>query len=244
MGLVGAHHRDPGADHEPVEGLLDGGQVAVVVEVVGLHVGDDRDLGVELGEGAVALVGLDDEQVAPTPHRTGADLVDVAAHDERRRQPRLDQHQGQHRRRGGLAVGARDRERAAHAGDGGQHLGPAQHRDAALAGGGDLGVALRDGRRHRHHVGPLDVGRLVADRHRDALGPEAVEARRRLHVGPRHAVAHRGEHRRDGAHAGPADADRRGRAAAARRGRAWSSAQAPATSSTSAATRSAASRRA
>ena len=88
---------------------------------------------------------------------------------------------------------------------------------------------------------------VVADVDVDALGPEPLEPGRLLQVGARDPVAHRREHRRDGAHAGAADADdvdrhrlRRGRCAMAQpvpsAGRA--------TASTRAATRSAASGRA
>ena len=125
---------------------------AVELEVVGLDVGDDGGVAGQLEEGAVALVGLDHEQVALVPDRAGADLVDVAADDERRAQPGLDQHEGQHRRGRRLAVGAGHRDAAAGGGDGGQGLGPAQHRDAALVGGHDLGVAGRDGGRDGDRV--------------------------------------------------------------------------------------------
>ena len=71
VGLVGAHDaRAGGLGEELVERLDDGGEVAVAVEVVGFDVGDHHQLGGELDEGAVALVGLDDEPRAPRPTPT------------------------------------------------------------------------------------------------------------------------------------------------------------------------------
>ena len=207
--IVDAHH--PGArrlGQEPDEGRLQRLEPAVELEVVGLDVGHDGGVAGQLEERAVALVGLDHQQVALVPDRPGADLVDVAADDERRPQPGLDQHEGQHRRGRGLAVGAGHRHAAAGGGDGGQGLGPAQHGDLPLLGGHDLGVAGRDGGRDgdRVEVG-RQVGRVVAHGHRDAQGPQPLEAGRLLEVAARHLVAHGGEHGGDGAHAGPADAD-------------------------------------
>ncbi len=49
---------------EVAEGLLDRVEVAVVVEVLGVDVGDHGDGGAQAQEGAVALVGLDHDPVA------------------------------------------------------------------------------------------------------------------------------------------------------------------------------------
>ena len=54
---------------EPLEAVDQRREVTVVVEVVGLDVGDDRVFGVELEERAVALVGLDDEPLAVVPRQ-------------------------------------------------------------------------------------------------------------------------------------------------------------------------------
>ena len=51
------------------EGLLEGLARAVVVEVVGVDVRDERDRGVVEQERAVGLVGLDDEQLAVAARR-------------------------------------------------------------------------------------------------------------------------------------------------------------------------------
>ena len=107
---------------------------AVVVEVVGLHVGDDRDLGGVDEEGGVGLVGLGDEDLAaalvpvrPRPHQ-------LAAQRERGVEAGLLQQHGEHRRRRGLAVGPGHRDRAVPEQQRLQRLGPVQHGGAALAG--------------------------------------------------------------------------------------------------------------
>jgi hypothetical protein len=82
--------------------------VAVVVEVVGLDVGDDRGVRAVGQERAVALVGLDDEQVAAAVVGVAGRLVEVAADGERRVDAAVLRRDGEHRGRRGLAVGAGD----------------------------------------------------------------------------------------------------------------------------------------
>ena len=69
-----------------------------MVEVLGVHGGDDGDRGRELQERAVGLVGLGDEELALTEPRVGAEPVHAAADDHggieagaaRARRPRSD----------------------------------------------------------------------------------------------------------------------------------------------------------
>ena len=51
------------------ERLLDRVEAAIMVEMLGIDVGDDRDRAVEPQEAAVALVGLDHHPVADAPSR-------------------------------------------------------------------------------------------------------------------------------------------------------------------------------
>ncbi len=69
---------------------------AVVVEVIGVDVRDERDRGVVEQEGAVGLVGLDDEQVAGAPVRADAERLDDPAVDEARILLELDQRGDDH----------------------------------------------------------------------------------------------------------------------------------------------------
>ena len=132
----------------------------------------------QLEVGAVALVGLDDEPLPARPLRAGADVGDVAADDEARPQARLGEDQHQHRRRGRLAVGAGDRERAGLGADRGEHPRAAQRRDAASARLVELDVLLGDRGAERHRVAPVDQRARVADVHVDTGDAEAVEDRR------------------------------------------------------------------
>ena len=128
---------------------------AVVVEVVGLDVGDDRGFGRELEERAVALVGLDDEPLAVVVRGVRADLVEVAADEEAR---------AASPRRAGSSASIDDvvvlpwlpataipRRVATSARE---HLGAPEHRDAALAGRASTsGLRRRDRGRHDDRVG-------------------------------------------------------------------------------------------
>ena len=66
------------------KGVLDRVEGLEMVEVLGIDVGDDRDVGGQLEERAVALVGLDHHPVAGAEPRVGAIGVDDAAVDHGR----------------------------------------------------------------------------------------------------------------------------------------------------------------
>src|SRR5207302_9196504 len=84
-GVVGAGQAGPGGPgQEAGAGRLEGGHVAVVVEVVGLDVGQNHGLGGDLDERAVAPVGLDHQPFAVVVGGVAADLVGFAADEERR----------------------------------------------------------------------------------------------------------------------------------------------------------------
>jgi hypothetical protein len=76
--------------------------------VVGVDVGDDASTGIQVQEGRVALVGLDDDVVARAQAGVGARAVQPAADDEGRVDAGLGQHAGHQRGGGGLAVRAGD----------------------------------------------------------------------------------------------------------------------------------------
>ena len=112
-GVVGADDEEP-VGRDPVDEGVEGGAVglggAVVVEVVGLDVGDQCGVRRVDEEGPVALVGLGDEQLAAAVVGVGAGLVEVAADGEGRVGAAVLEGDGQQRGRGGLAVGAGDRD--------------------------------------------------------------------------------------------------------------------------------------
>ena len=140
-----------------LEPCLQRGEIAVIVEMLGVDVGDDRDRRRQLGEGAVALVGLDHHPVACAEPRVGAVGVDDPAVDHGRVELRGFEQRADHRGRRGLAVGAGDRDRPFEAHQLAQHLGAAHHRHAAGAGGDDLGVVGLDRRRDDDDLGGAEV---------------------------------------------------------------------------------------
>ena len=120
-------------------------------------------------------------------------------------------------------MGTGDCDRAPGAGDGGEHLGPAQNGHTALRRRAQLLVAAGDRGRDRHRVDAVDVRRVVADVHLDTEAAQPLEVGGGLEIAARHDVAHAREHPGDGAHAcapDPHDVDaaRRGEVERARAG--------------------------
>ena len=64
------------------EGALDRVEIAIVIEMLGIDVGDHRERTVEAQEAAVALIGLDHHPVARAQARVRAIAVDDAAVDD------------------------------------------------------------------------------------------------------------------------------------------------------------------
>ena len=190
-GIVDADQPEPvDGVEEPVERTVQPLRRAVPVQVVGLDARDGRGLRRQLQEGAVALVGLDDQPLALPPHGPAADLVDVATDDERRAEPGLAQDEAQHRGGGRLAVRPGDGEGSPEPADGRQDVGPGTHRDAGPARRGDLHVVVPHGAGTRHEIGsgaPRHAGaqyRRIGDvfgamphGHAQPAGAEALEGR-------------------------------------------------------------------
>ena len=128
------------------KGLLDRVEGLEVVEVLGIDVGDDRDVGRQLEEGAVAFVGLDHHPVAGAEPRIGPVGVDDAAVDDRRIKPGGVEQRRHQRRRCRLAMRAGDRHALLEPHQLGEHFGPPHHGNAARARRDDLGIVALDGR--------------------------------------------------------------------------------------------------
>ena len=195
--------------HELAEGLLDVLQGAVVVEVVSLDVGNHHDVGVEIEEGAVGLVGLADEIASPAVAAVGAVLLDDAADEEGGVHAQVVEHAGDHRGRRGLAVRAGNGDRDRIKGEVREHLRSGPDGDAQLSRSDDLGVGLGDGRGGHDDVGGniVDGGRLVAQVNLDAGLLEVAGVARLLEVGAAHLAASLVKDKGDAAHAGAADTD-------------------------------------
>ena len=132
--MIGAHHREAVERHvldEGAERVLHRVEGLEVIEMLGIDIGDDGDVGRQLQEGAVGFVGLHHHPVAGAEPRVGAVGVDDAAVDHGRIEvagveQRRDQRGGR-----GLAVGAGDGDAAFQPHQFGQHLGAAHHRQRA-----------------------------------------------------------------------------------------------------------------
>ena len=165
-----------GPVQEAVEGLDELVEAAVVVEVVGLHVGDDGDLGVEREERAVALVGLD----APATRRVShTALVPISLTSPPMR--KLGRSPASTRMSASIDVvvvlpwvpdTATHRRHAAMAASASARL---QHHAGPGAGPRDLGVGVGDGGRDRHQLGAAHVGGVVADVHLHPAGGQSLE---------------------------------------------------------------------
>lgn len=155
---------------EVSEGGLKGLEVAVVIEVFGIDVGDHRHGRTQLQESAVALVGLDDDPFALADFGVGAVSVDDPAVDHGRIEPSGVEKGGDQGRRRGLAVGPphRDGEQQAH--QFGQHLGAPHQGDPGCARRRHLGVLRPDGAGIDDGGGAHDVIRVVTDEHLCAQG--------------------------------------------------------------------------
>ena len=171
--------------------------------MIGLHVRHDRHLGVVDDEGAVTLVGLDDEDVVAAVVGVRAVLGELATDGEGRVEAAPLQRDGQQRGRRRLAVGAGDGDRPPVAHERGQPLGPVQHGDAALAGGDELDVVVADRGAHDDRVGALLVGLVEAHPDRCPFGLERPQHGHVLGVAAGHGDAARQHDACDARHAGP-----------------------------------------
>ena len=175
--------------------------------MIELDVGEHRDLGLEVQERAVGLVGLDHHPVAAAPH--GVRLLAAAGQRQLRthgvsdrlaaRRQRVRDHRGRRR----LAVRARDGDHAAHRHGLGEQLpavvDPGRRDDLGQRGG------------NRRGDDQLGTGRgvrgVVADLRRDAGRAQLVEVRGLGRVAAAHLGAQRLRDQGEPAHAGAADAD-------------------------------------
>ena len=176
--MIGAHHHEAVERHvlhEGDEGVLHGLEGLEVIEMLGVDIGDDGDVGRQLEEGAVGFVGLHHHPVAGPEPRIGAVGVDDAAVDHRRVEAGAVEQRRDHRGGRGLAVGAGDGDAALQPHQFGQHLGAPHHRQALGARGDQLRIVRLDGGGDDDDVGAVDVAGLVADGDLDALVAQPLD---------------------------------------------------------------------
>ena len=156
-----------------------------MVVVIELGVEHDRGLRPQARQRAVRLVGLGDHEPSPADAGVGAELRHVAADQERRLLAALGEHVRDQRGRARLAVSPRDADAVARRHDVGQHVGAVAHPQAPAARSYELGLVLGDGARDDHLHVAVQVRRIVAHAHVDALGAQLLDRRRRSDRIPR-----------------------------------------------------------
>ena len=207
-GMIDAHHRKAVERHvldEIAERVLDRVERLEVVEMLGVDIGDDDDVGRQLQEGAVAFVGLHHHPVAGAEPRIGAIGIDDAAVDDGRIE--IAEQRCHHRGRRGLAMGAGNRDAAFQPHQFGQHFGAAHHRNALGARRHQFRIVALDRGRDHDDVGAVDILGLVADRNLDALLAQPRDVAAFGRVRALHGIAEIAQHLGDAAHADAADPD-------------------------------------
>ncbi len=209
--VVDAQHRqavERQALQELGERRLHAGEVvAVVLQMIGINVGDDRHQRVQAQEAAIAFVGLGHQPLATTQLGVGAGGQQLATNHERRVQAAFAQYRSGEAGGGGLAMRTGHGDAAAEAHQLGQHRRTRHDRNALAARFHQFRVVFADGTGDHHAVGAQHVGRGVAAH--DAR-TQAGQAAGRHVVGvvrAGHFIAQRQHHFGDTAHAGAADAD-------------------------------------
>ena len=209
-GVIGAHHRKAVEGYvldEAAECVLHGLECAEVVEMLGVDVGDDGDVGGQLEKRAVRFVRLDHHPVAGAEPRIGAVGIDDAAVDHGGVEAAGVEQRGNERGRRRLSVRSGDSDAAFQPHEFREHFGAPHDRQALGARGDKLGIVALDRGGNDHHVGAVDIFSLVPDRDFHALVAQSLDVGAIGDVGTGHAVAEIGQDFGNAAHANAADAD-------------------------------------
>ena len=215
FGMVGAQHREAIERQvldEGVETLPQRFHRAVVIHVFGIDVGDDADGRAQLGEGAVALIGLHHHPLALPEFRVRGIGVDDAAIDHCGVEAHAVEQRRHHRCRRRLAMRTGDRDRPFQPDQLGQHVGPAHHRNGPRPRRIDFRIAALDRGRDHQRADAFDVLGLVADHDLGAALGQPIRVRARLHIGAGNLIAKVDHHLGDARHADAANADKMHRA--------------------------------
>ena len=177
---------------EFAEGFLHVLQVSVNVQVVGVHGSDDCDVGMELQERTVELVGLCHDGGVVAHQKIGAVVLGNAAQECGASVARFGKNVGDERGCGGLAVGAGYCKAGLVAGYFAQRTGALDYFVSVGKHELHLRKLGRHGGRVNHQRGRLvggDARRIVLVVDSDALGLEARGERRGSAVVARYLVA-------------------------------------------------------
>ena len=189
------------------ETVLDLVEAAIMIEMLGIDIGDHRDRAVKPQEAAVAFVCLDDHPLTVAEAGVGTILVDDAAVDHSRVDTAGIEHRRDHRGRRRLPVGASDRNRRFQPHQLGQHFGPAYQRNPAGQRRFDFRIAALDGGRRDHHRCALNILRTMADFHVNALRAQTFDDIALGNIAALHLITEIVHNLGDAGHADAADAD-------------------------------------
>ena len=212
MRVLAAHDDGAVFSHEPHElgerglDLLD---ARIMIEMVGLDVGHDDDIRVEIEKRAVGLVSLGDEILARAVLAVGVVALDDTPDQEARVEAHAIEHRGAHGGRRGLAMRAGDGDGRVAVTERGEHLRAGPHGDAQLPCANEFGIRIgnRGGHDDDVRLDLVDRGGLMPDMHLDAGSRELADIARGLEVGAGDGIAAFMKHEGDAAHAGTADTD-------------------------------------
>ena len=208
--VVGAHNAGAIEGHairKVGERLTQSLDIAEVIQMLAVDVGDHRDRRRQAQERAVALVGFGHQELAMAELGIGADAVQPPADHDGRIETAARQYRADHRSGGGLAVRTADRDAVLHAHQFGQHVGARNHRHAGGTRGLQFGVLLAHRGRVHHQLRIRDVGGVVTDHHAAAEPHQPVGGLARAQIAARDLIAEIDQHLGDPGHSGAADAD-------------------------------------
>ena len=208
--VIDAQHRETvkrNAADKGLESLMQGGDIAIEIKMLGIDVGDHRRRRRQPGKGAVTLIGLDDHPIAGAEPGVGTVGVDDAAIDYRRIEPAGFQEGADHRGRRRLTMRAGDRDRPFQPHQFGQHLGAPHHRHAPRPRRDDFGIIGLDRRGHDDDLGGIEIFRAMADRDANAEFSEPLCIGALGEIAALHLVTEIVQDLGDAAHADAADPD-------------------------------------
>ena len=209
FGMVGAQHGEAIERQvldKRVEAFAQRFHRAVVIHVLGIDVGHDRDRRAQLGERAVALVRLHHHPLTLPEFGVRGIGVDDAAVDHGGVEADAVQQRRHHGCRRRLAVRARNGDGPFQADELRQHVRPAHHGNGARPRRIHFRVAALDRGRDHQRTNAFDILGLVPNHDLGAALGQAIRVRARLHVRAGNLIAKVDHHLGDARHANAANA--------------------------------------
>ena len=211
LGMIEAHD-GKAIERDVLDELLVGlpnlPERAIVVEMLGIDIGDHGDVGRQLQEGAVRFVGLDHHPLTSTHARIRAVGIDDAAIDDGGVEPARFQERRDERGRRGLAMRAADGDGATEPHQFGEHFSTTHHRQQLFARRDQFRIALLDGGGNDDDFGIAEVFSLVSDMDRNALVAQPLHIGTFRLVGTLHAMTEVVQNLGDAAHPDTAYTDK------------------------------------